>query len=429
MAIKRPQGTQDILPRQTALWQYVEEKIRSLCRRCGYEEIRTPILEATELFQRGVGMETDIVNKEMFTFRDKGDRSLTLRPEGTAAVARAYAEHKLYGQTPPWKLYYLGPMFRYEKPQAGRFHQFHQFGLEALGTADPLADAEAIWLAWTLGAELGLRGLALQLNSVGCPLCREKHRAALTAFLAPQSADLCPDCLVRLDRNPLRVLDCKNENCRARTAGAPALPDYLCPECREHFAAVRSYLDELRLPYQLNERLVRGLDYYRKTAFEILAPGLGAQNAICGGGRYDGLVEEIGGPPTPGVGFALGLERLLGALAEQNTTPSLTEPPCYVLAALGPEARRWSAGLAAELRAAGFVVLMDLEGRSLKSQLKFADRRRAAFTLICGEDELARGNVLARDMRTGEQREIPRADLLREMENSISKERRVKSKE
>jgi histidyl-tRNA synthetase len=419
MPIKRPQGTQDILPRQAALWQYVEEKIRSLCRRCGYEEIRTPIFEATELFQRGVGVTTDIVNKEMFTFEDKGGRSLALRPEGTASVARAYTEHKLFGLTPPWKLYYLGPMFRHEKPQAGRFHQFHQFGLEVLGTVDPLADAEVVWLAWTLGTDLGLRGLALQLNSVGCPLCREKHRAALTAFFAPRATELCEDCGARLAKNPLRVLDCKNENCRALTTGAPALPDYLCPECREHFVATRSYLDELRIPYQLNERLVRGLDYYRKTAFEILAPGLGAQNAVCGGGRYDGLVEEIGGPPTPGVGFALGLERLLGALEAQNVALPLSEPPCYVLATLGSEARRRGVRLAAELRAAGFVVLMDLREQSLKSQLKFADRRQAVFTLICGDDELSRKSVLARDMRTGEQREIPFANLLREMKTLV----------
>ncbi|MDR1960990.1 MAG: histidine--tRNA ligase [Gracilibacteraceae bacterium] len=411
MSIQRPQGTQDFLPQQTAAWQYIEEQIRALCRRCGYEEIRTPIFEATELFQRGVGETTDIVNKEMFTFEDKGGRSLTLRPEGTASVARAYAENKLYGQTPPWKLYYLGPMFRHEKPQAGRFHQFHQFGLEVLGTDDPLADAEAVWLAWTLCAKLGLSGLELRLNSVGCPVCREKHRAALTEFLAPQAAELCADCRVRLDKNPLRVLDCKNEACRRLTLGAPALTGYLCPECREHFAETRAYLAELEIPCQLDDRLVRGLDYYRKTAFEILAPGIGAQNAVCGGGRYDGLVQEIGGPPSPGIGFAMGLERLLGALAGQNVTLPLPAPPSHVLIALGPAARLRGARLAAELRSAGHVILMDLQGRSLKSQLKFADRKQAAFALILGEDELAQGIILARDMRTGEQRAIPLADL------------------
>ncbi|MDR0433907.1 MAG: histidine--tRNA ligase [Gracilibacteraceae bacterium] len=417
MSIQRPQGVQDFLPRQTAEWQYVENEIRALCQSCGYEEIRTPVFEATELFRRGVGATTDIVNKEMFTFEDKNGRSLTLRPEGTAAVARAYAENKLYGQTPPWKLYYIGPMFRYEKPQAGRFHQFHQFGVEALGTGDPLADAEIVWLAWTLGEKLGLRGLSLRLNSVGCPVCRRNYHAALTAFLQPRAPELCADCRVRLEKNPLRVLDCKKEPCQATTAAAPELPDYLCPDCREHFAAVRSYLAATDTPYQLDSRLVRGLDYYCKTAFEIIAPGLGAQNAICGGGRYDGLMEELGGPPTPGVGFALGLERLLGALAEQNVSLPLSGPPRYVLAALGAEARRRAVRLAAELRAAGFTVLMDLQGQSLKSQLKFADRKGAAFTFICGENELERGVVAARDMRTGEQREIPLPELARALKD------------
>ncbi|MDR1322513.1 MAG: histidine--tRNA ligase [Gracilibacteraceae bacterium] len=417
MSIRRPQGTQDFLPRQTAYWQYMEKTIHDLCQSCGYEEIRTPVFEATELFQRGVGAATDIVNKEMFTFEDKGGRSLTLRPEGTASVARAYAENKLYGQTPPWKLYYLGPMFRHEKPQAGRFHQFHQFGAEALGTGDPLADAEIIWLAWTLGEKLGLKGLSLRLNSVGCPVCRPGYIAALSAFLRPLAGELCEDCRARLDKNPLRVLDCKKESCQKATAGAPALPDSLCPDCREHFTAARSYLEAMGIPYQLNERLVRGLDYYCKTAFEILAPGLGAQNAVCGGGRYDGLVQEIGGPPSPGVGFALGLERLLGALAEQGAALPVSGPPCYVLATLGETARRRGAALAAELRAAGFTVLMDLQGRTLKSQLKLADRKQAAFTLILGEDELERGAALVRDMRTGEQREIPLAELARAMED------------
>jgi histidyl-tRNA synthetase len=419
MVIKRPRGTQDFLPEDTAVWQILEEHIRDLCRRYGYEEIRTPMFEATELFQRGVGETTDIVNKEMFTFLDKGGRSLTLRPEGTASVARAYAENKLYGRTPPWKMYYLGSMFRQERPQAGRFHEFHQFGVEVMGTGSALADAEVVLLAWELCRELGLTGLEVQLNSVGCPVCREEHRQALTAFLEPRTGELCEDCRVRLDKNPLRILDCKNAGCQAVTAEAPVIADFLCGDCREHFAETRGYLDALGVAYRLDPRLVRGLDYYRKTAFEIALTGIGAQSAICGGGRYDGLVEEIGGPPAPGIGFAMGLERLLGALALQGVTLGAEAPPRVVIAALGDEARVAGAALAANLRRAGMATLMDLQAQSLKSQLKYADRQKARQTLIIGEDELRQKVVLLRDMATGEQRAVPWDDVEAEITQTL----------
>jgi histidyl-tRNA synthetase len=412
MEIKRPRGTQDFLPQATAVWQRLEAHIHGLCRRYGYQEIRTPIFEGTELFSRGVGQTTDIVTKEMFTFADRGERSLTLRPEGTASVARAYTENKLYGQPGPQKLYYLGAMFRQERPQAGRYHEFHQFGAELLGTDDALADAEIIALAWELLTSLGLEGLELHLNSVGCPVCRRDYHSKLQEHLAPLAEELCADCRERLGKNPLRVLDCKKEKCRALTADAPLLTEHICPECAAHFAEVKMLLDAAALPYTIDPRLVRGLDYYQKTAFEVLAAGLGAQNAVCGGGRYDGLVEEIGGPRTPGSGFALGLERLVSLLELSGKLPATEEPLLVNVAAVGAEALPQAFALLCDLRRQGIRALIGVQGRSLKSQVKYADRVGAAFVIFLGAEELEQGVVRLRNMGTGEEKLVSPADLL-----------------
>ncbi|MCL2677772.1 MAG: histidine--tRNA ligase [Clostridiales bacterium] len=414
MTISRIKGTNDILPQAAAGWRAVEALLRQICREFGYGEIRTPVFEETELFQRGVGETTDIVQKEMYTFTDRGGRSLTLRPENTASAARAYLENKLHAAAQPVKLYYIGPMFRSEQPQAGRFRQFHQFGVEVFGSASPLADAEVIALAWEFYRRLGISSPELRLNSVGCPECRPAHKEALREFLKPSLAKLCPTCQGRYERNPLRILDCKNEGCQKLTEGAPTTFSSLCPECGEHFARVTEALSAAGIPYQLDQRLVRGLDYYTKTAFEMLSAGIGAQSALCGGGRYDGLVQALGGEATPAVGFALGLERVFAALKAQEAEIKTEEAPdVFVLAfpAGNAEVSRAAFALTAELRRAGLAVEQDLLGRGMKSQLKHADKLGAPHVVIVGERELAENQVLLREMARGEQRAVPISEV------------------
>ncbi|AET66637.1 histidyl-tRNA synthetase [Desulfosporosinus orientis DSM 765] len=415
MAIQRPKGTQDLLPGTIEQWQYFEEAIRSVCRDFGYEEIRTPMFEATELFQRGVGQTTDIVKKEMYTFKDKGDRSMTLRPELTASVCRAYVEDKLYGQPQPVKLYYVGPMFRYERPQSGRFRQFHQFGVEVLGADQPIVDAEVISLVWNLYQRLGLKGLEVHVNSVGCPVCRARHREQLQDFLASRKNELCSDCQERFDRNPLRILDCKNTTCQSVTEGAPTTKDTLCEDCSSHFERVLALLERAGVVYKVNPRLVRGLDYYTKTAFEVMVDEIGAQSAICGGGRYDKLVEEIGGPPTPGIGFAMGIERVLAALQVQNKLPEAEPKQFGMLIALGEKAQIEGFALLSALRGQGIPVGMDLLGRSLKNQLKSANRQGASYAFILGEEELAQNVMVIKDLTSGEQTEVSLSDAVNEI--------------
>jgi histidyl-tRNA synthetase len=411
MLVNRPRGTNDILPGQAEKWQYIEEEIRLICREYGYEEIRTPIFEHTELFRRGVGETTDVVEKEMYTFQDKGETSITLRPEGTASTVRAFVENGWYGQPLPVKLYYTGPMFRYDRPQAGRFRQFHQFGVEVLGSKDPLVDAEVIAMAMDLYNRLGLNNLELQLNSVGCPTCRSQHREALESFLLPRVGDLCEDCGQRVERNPMRILDCKVEKCKAVTTGAPTTGQYLCGECMEHFKVVQTALNELGIVYSINERLVRGLDYYTQTAFEIKVAGIGAQASIGGGGRYNGLVEEIGGPPTPGIGYALGIERVLLAMEQQGIElPEAVKLEVFV-ATLGNEARITAFTLLARLRSLGLAADMDYLGRSLKAQMKQAGKSQAQLVVIVGGDELVRQVVLVKDMDGGKQEEVELTDI------------------
>lgn len=406
-----PKGTNDILPGEIEKWHYLENVIREMCREYGYSEIRTPIFEHTELFLRGVGDTTDVVEKEMYTFEDKGKRSISLRPEGTASVVRAYVEHKVYAQPQPTKVYYMGPMFRYANVQAGRYRQFHQFGVEVLGSKDPAVDAEVIAMAMDFYGRLGLKDLELHINSVGCPRCRPVHRQKLFDFLEPNVAKLCKLCRSRFARNPMRILDCKEEKCRKLCREAPAPADCLCAECAEHFARVKKYLDNIGIQYIVNNRLVRGLDYYTNTAFEIMASDIGAQSSIGGGGRYDGLIGEIGGPPTPGIGYAMGLERIIAAMERQGLEFPADRKFDVFIAALGDHAREEAFTLLYNLRRAGVAGEMDLMGRSLKAQMKYADKLHARFTLILGDQELAKGVAVVRDMAAGEQREISLGEL------------------
>lgn len=417
MAITAPRGTQDFLPEQTGDWQKLEEKIRSICRIYGFGEVRTPIFESTELFLRGIGETTDVVTKEMYTFEDRGGRSMTLRPENTASVVRAYLEHKLYGEQKVHKFYYMGPMFRHDRPQAGRYRQFNQFGVEEIGSQDPAVDAEIIAMAFQLFRELGLNNLVLHLNSVGCPKCRPVYRQKLIEFFDGKRDELCDDCKSRLDKNPLRVLDCKEDGERMLSEAVPLITDYLCEECAEHFEKVQSYLTGIGISFEKDPRLVRGLDYYTKTAFEIMYAPLGAQSTVCGGGRYDGLIEEIGGPSVPGIGFAVGMERLLLTLKEQGLLPPVEEiRPAYIVA-LGDEARKEAFILQQALRAKSLYAEIDTNGRSMKGQMKAANKINADFTVIIGEDELAQGQAQIRNMETKEQETVALGDVVEYIES------------
>lgn len=413
MKFQKSPGTQDILPGAVEKWQFVEETARGLCRRYNFREIRTPIFESTELFQRGVGETTDIVEKEMYTFNDRGDRSITLRPEGTAGVVRSYVENKLYGEPDVSKLYYIGPMFRYERAQAGRYRQFHQFGIEAIGSTDPSLDAEVIALGYSFYSEVGLKGVTVEINSVGTPSVRAAFREALLAFLEPKRSLLCKDCQSRMDRNPLRVLDCKVD--QKHFEGAPSILDSLDEECSVHFEKVKQGLTDMGIPFTLNPRLVRGLDYYTHTAFEYKAEGIGAIDTIGGGGRYNGLVSDIGGPEQPGVGLGLGLERTILLLEHQNVeVPGKHSLDVYVVA-LGEAADREATRLVYELRSRGIRVERDYGGRKMKAQLKSADRLEARYTAILGDDELNGGVISLKEMATGEQKSVPIPSLADEL--------------
>ena len=401
-AYKAPKGTKDVLPEQSYQWQFLEARIREIVKKYGFLEARTPVFEHTELFLRGVGETTDIVQKEMYTFQDKGDRSVTLKPEGTAGIVRMFVENNLFGETQPTKMFYLySPTFRYERPQAGRLREHHQFGVEFFGSPKPSADAECIAVATELLGSLGCGGLTVRLNSIGCPKCRPHYHEALKGYLRGHYDALCETCKVRLETNPLRVLDCKVENCQKIANGAPVIGDYLCDECRDHQTLLLKLLDGMGVHYVIDPRLVRGLDYYTKTVFEITSESIGSQSAVCGGGRYDGLVEEIGGPHTPGVGFGLGMERLL--LVLENTGYQIEKPVRYDLyiASMGSEAEERAFLLANSLRKAGAKVEIDHIGRSVKAQMKYADKVGARYVLVLGGDELEKGEAKLKRMRDG----------------------------
>jgi histidyl-tRNA synthetase len=419
MSIQKPKGTQDLLPGEIEKWQYIEAKARDLCQRFNYKEIRTPVFEHTELFQRGVGETTDIVEKEMYTFLDKGDRSISLRPEGTAGVVRAYVENKLYGEPDVSKLYYIGPMFRYEQPQAGRYRQFHQFGIEAFGSVDPSIDAEVIALGYTFYKELGLKEVTVELNSVGTPAVRAAYREHIQAFFAPVKEKLCKDCQSRYDRNPMRILDCKID--QKYGEGAPTIVEHLDEECMTHFQAVQEHLKAMDIPVRLNPRLVRGLDYYTHTAFEYKAAGIGAIDTIGGGGRYNGLVGQIAGGNNdqPGVGLGLGMERILLVLAAQGVEIPAVKPLDVYLIGLGEAAEKEIVKLLQGLRAAGITAEKDYQGRKMKAQMKSADRFRSSFVAILGDDELARGEITVKAMATGEQETLPLASVVELLKERI----------
>jgi len=413
MKVESVRGVRDILPEEAILWQKLEDEIRRLFSLYGYKEIRPPILELAELFSRGVGEATDIVHKEMYVFPDKKGQMLALRPEATASVVRAYIEHGLYAKGDLAKLYYIGPMFRYEKPQKGRQRQFHQYGVEALGSLDPALDAEVIDLAWHLMERVGLsrEGLFLRLNSIGCREDRPLYREALRSYFSAKKEELCQDCQRRLEENPLRILDCKEPQCQGAIAEAPKSLDYLCENCRRHFEELLSILRDLRLSYELDPRLVRGIDYYTRTVFELCSRDLGAQDALLGGGRYDDLVELLGGPPTPGVGFAGGMERLVLVLSQ--TQPVNAEAPdldVYVVP-IGEEGRRKALEIVASLRRLGVAADLDYMGRSLRKVMSIA-ARRARYALFLGPDELAQGRLTLKDLRTGTSSSLPLSDFL-----------------
>ena len=404
---KAPRGTADILPADQPYWRFVLDTAERLCRHYGYQRIDTPLFEDAGLFQRSIGEGTDIVEKETYSFDDRSGDRITLKPESTAAVCRAYLEHGMYAQAQPVKLYYVSPSFRYERPQAGRYRQFHQWGFEAIGEADPAVDAEAIALAWDLYKGVGITGLTVLLNSIGDPACRPRYIEALVAYYQQRVDQVCGDCKLRLVKNPLRLLDCKVPQDQPIIAGAPKTSEYLCDPCRDHFTQVRAYLDAIGLPYTIEHRLVRGLDYYTRTVYEVVPAGAtGAQTAVGAGGRYDGLIEALGGKPTPGIGFAAGLERIVLALKKQETAvPNLAQPQVYI-AHTGADARIQAVRVTQGLRTEGVNAWLGFGERSLRAQLRHADTLGVAYTIIIGEDEMAHREVLVRNMATKEQENI-----------------------
>lgn len=407
MIISAPKGTKDVLPNQIHKWHYVEKAFGDICKRYGFKEIRTPVFEHTELFTRGVGDTTDIVEKQMYTFLDYGQRSITLRPEGTSPVVRAFVEQKQYAEVQPTKYYYDIPCYRYEKPQSGRLREFHQLGIEIFGTSNMTADAEVIALAYDFLQEMSIRDIELRINSIGCPVCRESHRKALREFLEAKYDDLCDTCKVRYEKNPLRIMDCKSEVCQGLVKGAPIMLDYLCEECEVAFADLKENLDSFEIQYAVDPGIVRGLDYYSKTAFEFVTHSIGAQGTICGGGRYDNLIEQLGGPPIPGVGFGLGVERLLLVMESNGVIIPEPESTELFIAVMGEEAKSYGLKLARTLRGKGHSVQMDSLMRNIKGQLKYSDRLNAKFTAVIGDDELKKEEVKIKNMATGEQIELP----------------------
>ncbi len=417
MKIQAPKGTRDILPSEIHKWQYVSSVFAKHCERFGYKEIRIPVFEHTELFQRGVGDTTDIVQKEMYTFDDKGGRSITLRPEGTAGVVRSYIENGMSSLPMPIKLYYDITAYRYENVQKGRYREFHQFGVEAFGAAGPEIDVEIISILYMFFEKLGLRQTGLNINSIGCPECRSAYHEKLKDFFRPNLSQFCDDCKNRFEKNPLRIIDCKNEGCKRLIAGAPRLVDNLCDGCRSHFEGLKAGLDNLGINYNIDPNIVRGLDYYTRTVFEFVSENGGSQGTICGGGRYDGLVEECGGPATPGIGFALGVERLLMELDSQGIMIEEPPAPDIYIATLGQKAVDFAQQLVYKLRGFNVRAETDLMGRSLKAQMKYADKRGFAFTIVLGDDEIEAGKGVLKDMRTGDQKDVSLESIVDRLKN------------
>jgi len=406
MLTKAPKGTRDILPDEIHKWYFVEEKFREICHQFGYREIRIPVFEHTELFQRGVGDTTDIVQKEMYTFDDKGGRSISLRPEGTAGVVRSYIENGMASWPQPVKMFYNITAYRYENVQKGRYREFHQFGVELFGAADPSADVEVITLLDLYFKRLGIKNLSLNLNSIGCPSCRAAYNERLREYLKPRLGKLCQTCNERFERNPMRILDCKVETCRHELTDAPALLDYICDDCAKHFEKVQEKLTGMGIAFSIDKGIVRGLDYYTRTVFEFVSKNIGTQGTVCGGGRYDGLIEACGGNPTPGIGFGLGIERLLLEMDNQGIVVPPPDAPDIFIGVIGEKAEQYSEVLALKLRSAGLSCHKDIMGRSVKAQMKFANKINARFAVILGDSEVESGKVELKNMATGDGRDI-----------------------
>ena len=412
---KAPKGTEDLLPQDSYRWQYLEEKFKNVCDNFGYKEIRVPTFEHTELFERGVGDTTDVVEKQMYTFLDKGDRSITLRPEGTASVVRCFLERNLYAETLPLKMWYNLPCFRYENKQKGRLREFHQFGVEAFGAKGPSVDAEVIALAITFLENVGLSDLSVNINSIGCPTCRNKYNQILKDYLRGKIDELCDTCKERLKTNPLRILDCKSPICGALCDNAPKTVEHLCPECDEHFTELKCSLEAMGISYDVNPRIVRGLDYYTRTVFEFISDDIGAQSTVCGGGRYDGLVKELDGPDLCGIGFGLGITRLVLAMKKNAQDKGISLPenekPLIYIAPMGKDAEIRAIGLVHKLRSAGVAAECDITGRSLKAQMKYADKIGARYAAVIGDNELAEGKCELKDLRLGEKKTVALDEL------------------
>ncbi len=397
--INIPKGTKDVLPQDAAKWHFIEDKIRETALQNGFREIRTPTFEATELFDRGVGETTDIVNKEMYTFLDKGGRSMTLKPEGTACVARAYIENGLASDVSPLKMFYITPVFRYERPQAGRLREHHQFGIEIYGSNSAYADLEAIMTADALFKKIGITDISLHINNIGCPTCRKAYNALLTQYFLEEKDNLCPTCRERLEKNPLRILDCKEEKCRKIIDKVPSVLDYLCEDCNSHFDLLKRSLTAVGIDYVVDDKIVRGLDYYTGTVFEFITTTIGAQGTVCGGGRYNNLVASVGGPNTPAVGFGMGIERLMMLAETQGINLDYPEVPVIYIANLGEGDT--AVKLVATLRNNGISAETDIMERSLKAQMKYANKRGFRYVVVLGEDEVKSGNVELKDMQAG----------------------------
>lgn len=417
MLTKAPRGTKDILPQESYKWHYVEGVVRELCREFGFFEVRTPSFEHTELVQRGVGETTDIVQKEMYTFEDRGGRSLTLKPEGTAPAVRAFIEHSLYSETQPTKMYYITPVFRYERPQAGRLREHHQFGIEVFGSVEASADAEVISVAMVFLERLGVKNLKVNINSLGCSKCRENYNNALKEYFKQNLANLCITCQDRYEKNPLRILDCKNPDCHIIGENAPVILDYICEDCREHFDYLKKELEVLEIPYIVDPHIVRGLDYYTRTVFEIISENIGAKSTVCGGGRYDNLIKECGGPSMPSVGFGLGLERLLLTLESNGVVIPEPEAPILFVAALGDAAKLEATKIVYKLRKEGIACSRDIMARNLKAQMKYANHIKAKYTMVLGDNELSENKAKLKDMESGEGVEIELSNILLEIMN------------
>ncbi|KDR96097.1 histidyl-tRNA synthetase [Peptoclostridium litorale DSM 5388] len=419
MLTKAPKGTKDVLPGESEKWVYLEGLFRDVCKTFGYNEIRTPVFEHTELFQRGIGETTDVVQKEMYTFEDKGKRSITLKPEGTAPAVRAFIENKLYAGAQPTKLFYVTPCFRYERPQAGRMRAFHQFGIEVFGSDNPSIDAEVIALAMEFFKKVGLQRLSLRINSIGCPKCRKEYNELLMKYLDGKKDSLCETCIDRIDKNPMRVIDCKNDSCKAAISDIPLMLDHICDECSDHFEKVKTYLQSMDVEFEIDPRIVRGLDYYSKTAFEIISEDIGAQSTVCGGGRYDNLVSELGGPDTPAIGFGMGIERLLLTIQNNDIELPVQKGLDIFIVTIGDVAQAESMNILSRLRENGISADKDHLGRSVKAQFKYSDKQNARFTVVLGEDEMKNDAVTLKDMKTSKQFEIKLSKLMEEIKERL----------